>query len=144
MQLDHQSQVGFIRPAMDPDSRPWWSEIAQGQFTLPQCGTCHRRWFPPLPVCPHCGSLEVGLAPAEPGGAVYSWVVINRALNPSFSHDAPYTIVTVDLDAGARMAGRLLADVNTMTPGLRVEAEIYTVDVHHLVGFRPRLRGAVP
>ena len=104
---------------------------------LPRCNTCRRRWFPPTPGCPHCGSREVELAPADPRGTVYSWVVVNRALDATFAEDAPYTIVAVDLDDGARMFGRLFMTGGTMAAGLPVTAEIYSVNGSHLVGFHP-------
>lgn len=141
MLLEEPSQKGFVRPTIDPDSRPWWSELAKGRFTLPLCGNCHRRSFPPLPLCPHCGSDDVELTAAETGGAVYSWVVINRALNPNFSHDVPYTIAAVDLDAGTRLVGRLFESADALVAGLRVTAEIYEADGHCLVGFRPSQGG---
>jgi uncharacterized protein len=106
---------------------------------LPICGSCGRRWFPPTPGCPRCGSTQVRLEEADPRGAVYSWVVINRALNPAFSHDAPYTITAVDLTEGARMVGRFLSEA-TIQAGMPVRVDIYEVDGHRLVGFRPDQR----
>jgi uncharacterized OB-fold protein len=129
-------QKGFVRPNTDRDSEPWWAHVAAGRLMLPRCNKCGRRWFPPTPGCPHCGSPEVELAPADPHGTVYSWVVINRALNPAFVEDAPYTIVAVDLKDGARMFGRLFMEGGTIVDGLPVIAEIYAVNGNHLVGFR--------
>jgi uncharacterized OB-fold protein len=62
--------------------------------------------------------------------------VINRALNPAFSHDAPYTVAAVDLDEGARMIGRLLSEPLSVRPGLPVRASIYVIEGHRLVGFQ--------
>lgn len=104
---------------------------------LPICESCGRRWFPPTPGCPHCGSAQVRLAEADPRGVVYSWVVINRALNPVFTDDAPYTIAAVDLVAGARMVGRFLSDTATIQAGMPVRVDIYAASGHRLVGFRP-------
>jgi uncharacterized OB-fold protein len=137
MQSNEQLQKGFIYPTVDSDSRPWWGEIESGRFSLPICDSCKRRWFPPTPGCPHCGSTSVRIEGAGTHGTVYSWVVISRALNPAFIEDTPYTIVAVDLDAGARMIGRYLLHSETIRPDLRVNAEIYAVDGHRLVGFRP-------
>jgi uncharacterized protein len=129
-------QFGYVPPRLDHDSLPWWEEIDSGRFTLPVCGSGHR-WFPPTPGCPKCGSRDVRLESARTIGAVYSWVVVNRSLNPIFDKDAPYLIVAVDLADGGRMFGRLLFGEAKVEAGMAVRVEIYSVDGHKLVGFRP-------
>jgi len=52
-------------------------------------------------------------------GSVYSWVTVRRAFQPAFEADVPYTIVTVDLDGGGRMVGRL-EPREAVSAGLRV------------------------
>jgi uncharacterized OB-fold protein len=85
---------------------------------LQECGTCARRWHPVLPGCPYCGHQAVRTLSAGTSGVVYSWVVVEMAL--SDPHAAvPYTIVTVDLDAGARVFGRFEGALEP-TAGARV------------------------
>jgi uncharacterized OB-fold protein len=43
---------------------------------------------------------------------VYTWVVVNRALHPAFSRDAPYADVVVEMEEGVR----LLSTVVDCTP----------------------------
>jgi uncharacterized OB-fold protein len=61
--------------------------------------------------------------------------VVHRTLDPDFHDDVPYTIVTVDFDDGARMAGRLCG--GNPQPGAAVAVEFYEVDGQVLIGFRP-------
>jgi uncharacterized OB-fold protein len=128
---------GFVAPNQDADSAPWWAAVADRRLLLPRCEECGLTWFPPTPGCPRCGSPRVELIEAAGTGRIYSWVVVNRALSEAFTADAPYTILTVDLDEGARMFGRLIGDPND--PRLRADARLktvfYEVQEQTLVGF---------
>jgi len=44
-------------------------------------------------------------------GAVYSYVIVNRALSDNMEGQAPYTVATVDLDGGGRVFGRIDGEV---------------------------------
>ncbi|HET6873557.1 MAG TPA: OB-fold domain-containing protein [Acidimicrobiales bacterium] len=94
-------------PVADPESAPFWAALADGRVIVQECVECGRRRFPRLPACPFCGAP--GGADVEiPGtGRVYSFVRVNRALNPVMAADVPYCIATVDMDGGGRMQGRL-------------------------------------
>lgn len=85
---------------------------------LQRCLHCSRLWYTPLPACPYCASPEPQAEEHEGAGAVYSWTTVHRSLeNPPAP--VPYTILTVDLDAGARVFGRL-AEHDAPAPGARV------------------------
>lgn len=129
------SRHGRVRPEIDPDSRWWWDSLAAGELILPVCGTCRRCFFPPMPGCPHCGGTALEQRPASGRGRIYSWVVIHQALDPAFADDVPVTVVAVDLDEGARVAGRAEPGL-VPAPGRPVEAFIYSVDGQALLGFR--------
>jgi uncharacterized OB-fold protein len=59
-----------------------------------------------MPACPYCGEPG-GTDVVVPGtGRVYSWIRVNRDLGGS-GRDVPYAVVTVTLDTGPRMVGRL-------------------------------------
>lgn len=129
-------QTGFVAPSIDPDSQPWWDALAAHQLVLPRCARCGRYWFPPTPGCPHCGAPEHALSAVSGRGRVYSWVVVQRALSPSFQADVPYTIALVELAEGARLFGRLFnpADRPVVADGA-VQAIFYEVGEQTLLGF---------
>lgn len=129
-------QHGFLTPHIDQDSLPWWTALEFGKLILPRCLACGRPWFPPAPMCPDCGSDSFDWIEAGGRGQIYSWVVIGRALHPAFRADAPYTIITVDLQEGPRIVGRLGGDQKP-TAGAAVKAEIYRVEGQALLGFVP-------
>ena len=122
----------------DADSLPWWSAVQERRLLIPGCGACGLRWFPPTPGCPRCGSTAVSLAPSEGRGRIYSWVIANRALSDAFAAEAPYAILAVELEEGARMFGRLLGDPADPRIASRsaVTADYYEAGGQVLVGFR--------
>ena len=95
------------RPEPDADSRAFWDELAAHRIVLQRCAACRRRRFPPVPSCPYCADPESILEQVVGSGRVYSFVVVHRAFDPAFAADVPYTVATVDLDGGGRVAGRL-------------------------------------
>jgi uncharacterized OB-fold protein len=72
---------------------------------LQECRRCKRRWQSTFSGCPYCGATDLGPHTAEGRGVVYSWVEVCRSLEDP-PVEVPYTVVCVDLDAGARVLGR--------------------------------------
>jgi uncharacterized OB-fold protein len=126
-------QNAVIAPDEDPDTAWWWDELRQGRLLMPRCEDAGHVFFPPSPACPHCGSSRVGRVEVSGRGRVYSWIVVHRALDPAYAGDVPYTVVTVTLDEGARVFGRIAN--GALEAGLPVQAVIYNVDGITLLGF---------
>jgi uncharacterized OB-fold protein len=60
--------------------------------------------------CPDCGRHgEVEVTQADGRGTVYSWVVVTRSA--SSPDDVPFTVLSVRLDEGAMVYGRLARSV---------------------------------
>ena len=129
-------QHGFLLPSIDADSQEWWKALLRHELILHRCQECGRASFPPSPGCPYCGSASFTWIEASGRGTVYSWVVVNLALHPAFTEDAPYTIVAVDLEEGPRIFGRLLPGVEP-SAGMPLRARFYPVNDSVLVGFEP-------
>jgi uncharacterized OB-fold protein len=72
-----------------------------------------------MPTCPYCASIETEICDDVVAGTVYSWIVVHRAFQPAFEEEVPYTLVTVDLDGGGRLVGRLEPG-QVAGPGMRV------------------------
>jgi uncharacterized OB-fold protein len=131
-------QRGFAPVHADADSAGWWRSVAERRFTLPRCLECRAWFFPPASSCPSCGSRDTELTAASGDGRVYSWVVVNRALDPAFAIDTPYTVAAIDLGEGPRMFGRLTGD-GPVHAGDSVRAVFYEVEGQVLVGFAPAM-----
>lgn len=127
----------------DIDDEFFWDQLGS-TLVLPVCADCGFVWLRPTPSCPRCASANVRTAPQRGAGSVYSWVVVHRALDPSFACDVPYTVLTVVLEAGARMVGRLLGDAPPFA-GMLVELESWSSGGAVVPGFRPvEAQGAGP
>lgn len=106
-------------PRVDPDSAPFWKGLEHGAVMVQRCSECGTCCLPMLPTCPSCASREITFVEVAGVGSVYSWIVVHRSPMPAFAAELPYTIVTVDLDAGCRCFGRL-DGVTQACAGLRV------------------------
>lgn len=96
------------KPVVQPTalSRPYWEAAALGRLVLQHCATCGRvRHYPTL-LCPACHSDAAEWRPVANRGMVHSWTVAHHAFHPAFADELPYTLVTVDLQAGVRALGR--------------------------------------
>lgn len=94
-------------PSADLDSAPLWAALREHRIALQRCHACDRRWWPRTPACPYCGSGDTGELATTGSGTVYSYIVANRALSDAMRDESHYAIVTVDLDDGARVFGRI-------------------------------------
>jgi uncharacterized protein len=108
-------------PEADADSAFYWEGLRSHRFLLQECTECGRRRFPPMPSCPYCSSAGSRVIESSGRGTIYSWITVHRAFNPVFASDVPYTVLTVDLAEGARMAVRLAGDASDIKAGREVE-----------------------
>jgi uncharacterized protein len=129
------SSPGRPVPVPDPDDGIFWSQLP-GRLMVPGCDDCGYAWMPPIPSCPRCGSVRVQARDRDGHGTVYSWVVVHHALDPAFAADVPYTVVTVELQCGARLNGRLLG-AGAPRPGLAVRFEPWPQGGGYVPAFRP-------
>lgn len=121
-------------PLPDHDDEFFWIGLRDG-LMLPRCRSCGFVWLRPTPACPRCGATDLSVEPQSGMGTVYSWVVVDRALDAAFADEVPYTVVTVELDCGARLPGRLLGTEQPRA-GMAVEFEAWAPDGVALPGFR--------
>jgi uncharacterized OB-fold protein len=117
-----QPPSGQLRPGpeIDEDSAPFWEALREHRVSLQKCANCALVRFPPMPGCPSCGYSTAERLVVSGNGRIYSWIVANRPVGTLTADELPCTIVTVELDEGCRMLGRLDSGV-VPTMDLRVE-----------------------
>lgn len=110
------------RPADLPDERytlPFWEALADGRLLVHRCESgCGRAFFPPGPVCPHCGGRDVDWAEVDPRGELYSYTR-QHVTPPGF--DAPLVVGLTELAAGPRLLTPVAADYEDLSVGTTVE-----------------------
>ena len=109
-------------PTVDEHSAPFWEALKEHRIVVQRCPVCGRQRFPRLPTCPYCGAVGGNDVEIDGTGTVYSYVGVHRALTEAFAGEEPYAIVTVDLDGGGRILGRL-SPPERAAIGQRVEPE---------------------
>ena len=96
-----------LLPPVEADTAPYYEALGRGALALQHCEACGRARCPVAPACPYCGAAEHSWAEIDGRGAVHSWVRYHRAFLPAFESLVPYVVVSVELEAGPRMFGRL-------------------------------------
>lgn len=126
-------------PPVTPETAPFWSAAARGEFTLPRCTRCERFVWYPREFCPHCGAAEVSWQPVSGRGVIYSRTVVRRAPHPDYAEATPYCVAVVELDEGVRLLTNVVSsDLDALAIGQPVEAIFDPVDDQRaLVRFRP-------
>jgi uncharacterized protein len=104
-------------------SAPYWDGTRRGALVVQRCTGCGTLRHYPQVLCAACHSNGHDWTEVSGRGTVHSWTVCHHAFHPAFADDLPYTLVTVDLDAGVRAMGRLDAVADgTLALGLAVRA----------------------
>ena len=104
----------------DELSGPYWAGAEQGQLVVQQCDRCGTLRHYPRILCHVCYSFDWTPYPASHNGSVYSWTVTHQVFDASVTSEVPYTLVTVTMQDGVRVLGRIAPDVQ-LRPDLAVE-----------------------
>ena len=84
-----------ILPAIDRDSRPFWTAGAAGRLEIFRCGDCACYVHPPVRFCPRCESRDVAPQPVSGRGTVLSFTVNHKQWVPGLP--VPYVLAVVTL-----------------------------------------------
>lgn len=98
-------------PAVSQFTLAFWQGLRERRFITTCCQQCGKLAFPPKPFCPHCWHREVKWQALSPRGVVYSATTVHAA-PLVFRVEAPYQVGIVDLQAGLRIATRLLGGLS--------------------------------
>jgi uncharacterized OB-fold protein len=112
----------------DDLSAPYWAGAEQGRLVVQQCDGCGSLRHYPRLLCPVCYSFDWTPYPASHKGSVFSWTVTHQVFDASVTSEVPYVLVTVTMEDGVRVLGRIAPDVQ-LRPDLAVELTFET-DAH--------------
>ena len=118
----------------DPVAAPFWQGLRERVIRVQKCVRCGALRYPPLAGCPECLGSTAEWVEVGPAGAVWSYAVYHRALQPAFADEIPYTVAVVELDDGPRITARMVHGSDPVGVGTRVTAafEDVTADVTQL------------
>lgn len=112
-------------PAPDGLDEPFWSGLRRGEILIQRCNACGGWQWGPEWICHRCRSFDLGWAPVEGKGRIYSWERVWHPVHPALKDHGPYIVVLVELPQAGniRMIGNLLGDPRqTVEIGAPVEA----------------------
>lgn len=81
---------------------------SDGRIVVTCCRDCGAQFAFPTPSCFSCGSVDLAVEELAGSGRVFSWTVSHLSFGAEI--DAPYTVLLVELEGGARIYGRLLEE----------------------------------
>lgn len=105
-----------LLPAITPDNQQFWEALTRGEALAQNCNGCKRTRYPIVPVCPYCCVTAWNWKTLSGKGTVFSWVRYVRSYLPEFEDLMPYVVLTVQLEEGARMFGRLIDRLDKNAP----------------------------
>lgn len=88
-------EVPFVAPAITDDTRAFWTGGARGALNIQRCNDCATYLHPPVPVCRHCRSTNVGPQAVSGRGTVVSYTVNYQPWSDKYS--GPYVVGLVGI-----------------------------------------------
>lgn len=114
-------ETAHLIPRVTSDTIPFWDGLNDGQLVLQHCANCGKSRYPVAPVCPYCRTSTFTWNAVSGAGSVFSWIRYRKSYQPEFEPLMPYSVLSVQLDAGPRMFGRLASQIEPVI-GMRVTA----------------------
>jgi uncharacterized OB-fold protein len=109
-----------IPPVVSRDTQFFWDGATARELRIQRCEACGALRHPPGPLCPACGSSNLGYVVAAGTGVVHSYVVHHHPPVPG--RTPPYVVALVELTEGVRMLGEVLdGTAETVAVGTPVE-----------------------
>lgn len=108
-------------PAVDDNNRPFLDGWREGRLMLQRAkGARGRPFFYPRPVCPYTGSRDLEWFEASGRGRIVGYSLVLRPNHPAFNDEIPIILAEIELDEGATMLARILAQASDVASGQRV------------------------
>lgn len=90
------------------DDGVFWSGVEKHQLLLRECRQCHALCHPPLPMCPHCQSLDWQTRAASGRAVLKSWLLSSNPQQKNAQHNDEFRIViVVSLEEGVNFVSNL-------------------------------------
>lgn len=111
----------YSAPRLDREATPHWKAAARGRLVMPFCADCGRSAWPPSRSCKACGSALVWKE-CSGEGAVASYSVVRRAVQPEWKEAAPYVVAIIELDEGPMLLSNVVdCEPARLHCGMRVQ-----------------------
>jgi uncharacterized protein len=125
-------------PVPDEDTKEFWDGCHRHELLLQKCDNRHYR-YPPRAICPTCFSMNFGWEKVNGKGEVYSFIIVRRALDPSWEKDVPFVVADIQLEQGVRMISNVVGcKPEDVKIGMKVELVFEdATDTYSIPKFKP-------
>lgn len=125
-----------VAPAAVGLNAEFYAWLARGELRLQRCDACGLWRHPPRYLCATCGSGEASWEAVSGRGALFTWTVTHRPVDPAF--EPPYVVAVVELEEGPRLVANLVrVELDELRLELPLVAELAPItDQVTLVQFR--------
>lgn len=120
------------QPIINELNAPFWQAARCGDLSVPHCSATGRPFWPPSPISPYAEGSDVEWRNVAQCGVVRASCIYRRVFLKAFEPLAPYAIVLVELEGGARLHAHV-SDPQSVRAGDRVK-----------LGFRVLVEGGSP
>ena len=105
---------GLPLPEPHVDYEEFWKGCRDNRLLFQRCDDCGWYRHHPRPLCPKCQSWNAKWTAVSGKGEVWSYTIINRAIDLAVKNKTPYNIVEVELleQEGLRMISNLIGCKN--------------------------------
>src|SRR5258708_18080552 len=90
-----------------PEAKPYWDGLREQKLMLPRCRACHRAFFYPRVLCPHCHAADIEWFQASGRGKLHSFEIGYHTFNKAFKVKPPFVLASIELEQGPRMMSNL-------------------------------------
>lgn len=106
-------------------AQPYLEGLADSRIMYQHCTHCGQAQTFAHDACQHCAAESLIWKASRGRGRVHAVTVVARAPSDAFRTLAPYTLVVVTLDEGARIMGHA-------TPGVKIDDLVIATFFDHL------------
>jgi uncharacterized protein len=115
---------GIPAPRPSPRSRPYWEGCRAHRLLYQRCTECAFSGLGAFSVCARCQATSSVWEESAGTGSLYSWTVVWRPPDPSFT--VPYAPAVVRLDEGVWMMSAIIGcEPEVLRDGLRLRVEFH-------------------
>ena len=98
-------------------AQPYLDGLAINEIRFQHCIVCGQAQTFAHDACQHCGAETLVWKTSSGRGRVYAATVVARAPSDAFRPLAPYTLVVVEMEEGARIMGHAV-------PGVKIDDSV--------------------
>jgi acetyl-CoA acetyltransferase/uncharacterized OB-fold protein len=127
-----------LLPLVLPWNEFYWKSGADGKLRIQECTSCSGLIHPPKPICPSCGSTELGVREVSGRGTLFGLTVNHHYPFPGVSNPFPIAQVSLEEDPQVKLTTRIVeAEPDSLHLGMAVEVLFQQEEDVWLPLFRP-------